>query len=101
MSSTTQLATRDEYTDLTGFQRDLLWQLFHLDGAYGGRLKQSLEEMGYEEVNHSRMYQNIDSLVRSDLIEKSDLDGRTKEYSLTDEAKKLLADRQSWERGES
>ena len=92
---------RDTYVELTGFQRDILWKLSHLDGdVHGLRIKKSLEQMGYGEVNHGRLYPNLDTLVRSGFIEKGEIDRRTNEYELTDEALELLADRQSWERGE-
>jgi len=102
MSSATQQDARESYVDLTGFQRDILWQLTRLDGdVHGLRIKESLEEMGYGEVNHGRLYPNLDTLVRSGFVEKGELDRRTNEYELTDEALELLADRQSWERGEA
>ncbi|SMO90775.1 PadR family transcriptional regulator [Halorubrum cibi] len=101
MSSAAQVATLDDYVDLTGFQRDVLWQLYHLDGAdYGLAIKESLESMGYDQVHHGRLYPNLGTLADKGLIEKSALDKRTNMYSLTDEAAELLADRQSWERGE-
>ena len=102
MSSATQQDVRDTYVELTGFQRDILWKLSHLDGdVHGLRIKKSLEQMGYGEVNHGRLYPNLDTLVRSGFIEKGEIDRRTNEYELTDEALELLADRQSWERGEA
>ena len=101
MSSATQADVRESYVDLTGFQRDILWMLTRLDGdVHGLRIKESLEEMGYGEVNHGRLYPNLDTLVRSGFVEKGEIDRRTNEYELTDEALQLLADRQSWERGE-
>ena len=101
MSSATQQDVRESYVELTGFQRDILWQLTRLDGdVHGLRIKESLEKMGYETVNHGRLYPNLDTLVRSGFVEKGEIDRRTNEYELTDEALQLLADRQSWERGE-
>ena len=101
MSSATQADVRESYVDLTGFQRDILWMLTRLDGdVHGLRIKESLEEMGYGEVNHGRLYPNLDTLVRSGFVEKGEIDRRTNVYELTDEALQLLADRQSWERGE-
>jgi len=90
------------YVDLNAFQRDLLWQLLRLDGAdYGLGIKEALEESGYDEVHHGRMYPNLDDLVENGLIEKRALDKRTNEYALTDKAVEILDDRQSWERGEA
>ena len=100
MAATEQPVASD-YVGLTAFQRDILWTVQHHGGAkYGLAIKEALEEEGYGEVNHGRLYPNLDTLVDRGLIEKSELDKRTNEYALTDEATSLLADRQSWERGE-
>jgi len=100
MAATEQPLAGD-YVDLTGFRRDILWTLYHEGGAeYGLAIKEALEECGYGEINHGRLYPNLDTLVDRGLIEVSELDKRTNEYALTDEATTLLADRQSWERGE-
>jgi len=100
MAATEQPLAGD-YVDLTGFRRDILWTLYHEGGAeYGLAIKRELEESGYGEVNHGRLYPNLDALVNRGLIEKSEIDARTNEYSLTESATSLLADRQSWERGE-
>jgi len=97
----TQSEYIQRYVDLNAFQRDVLWVLFHGDGAvYGLAIKRSLEESGYGAVHHGRLYPNLDSLIEMGLIEKGERDGRTNEYELTDKATSVLADRQSWERGE-
>jgi len=101
MAATRESAAGD-YVDLTAFQRDILWQLLREDGAdYGLAIKEALEANGYGTVNHGRLYPNLDTLEANGLIEKSALDKRTNEYALTEKAEKLLADRQSWERGEA
>ena len=91
-----------EFAALTAFRRDILWTLYHeVDHeAYGLRIKRQLETLYGEEVNHGRLYPNLDALVEDDLIEKSELDKRTNNYALTDRATTLLAERQAWERGE-
>ena len=96
------LAQIREFADLTAFQRDILWTLFHEDGheAYGLRIKRHLESLYGGEVNHGRLYPNLDTLVNADLVAKSELDKRTNNYALTDKATTLLAERQAWERGE-
>ena len=90
------------FADLTAFKRDILWTLFHEDDheAYGLHIKRQLETLYGEEVNHGRLYPNLDDLVEADLIAKSSLDKRTNNYTLTDRATQLLAARQAWERGE-
>ena len=91
-----------EFADLHAFKRDLLWTLYHEANreAYGLRIKRQLEALYGEEVNHGRLYPNLDDLVEADLIAKSELDKRTNNYALTDRATTLLAERQAWERGE-
>lgn len=94
--------TKSDFFDLTGFQRDLLWAIAHEGGAeYGLGIRESLEESGYDEIHHGRLYPNLDTLVRSGFVEKNELDRRTNEYALTDAGNELLADRQSWERGDA
>ncbi|WP_435075245.1 PadR family transcriptional regulator [Halorubrum sp. HHNYT27] len=90
------------YAALTGFQRDLLWTLFHEADheAYGLRVKRQLETLYGEDVNHGRLYPNLDDLVQADLIAKSERDRRTNNYALTDAAVALLTERQAWEGGE-
>jgi len=91
-----------EFANLTAFKRDILWTLFHEADheAYGLRIKRQLETLYGEEVNHGRLYPNLDDLVEADLIEKGEIDKRTNNYALSDRATHLLARRQAWERGE-
>lgn len=48
------------------------------------------------EVNHGRLYPNLDELVERDLIAKSELDKRTNEYELTNEGYELLLGELDW-----
>ncbi|OYR51516.1 PadR family transcriptional regulator [Halorubrum sp. Ea1] len=90
------------HADLTAFQRDILQILSNEDDqeAYGLRIKRLLEALYGEDVNHGRLYPNLDTLVEEDLIAKSELDKRTNNYALTDETTALLAERRAWEQGE-
>lgn len=73
----------DEYT---AFQYDLLSALHAVGPAHGLGVKSTLEsEYGYGEVNHGRMYPNLDRLVDAGLIEKSSRDRRTNEYEITED----------------
>lgn len=88
------------FADLTAFQRDILWVVYHEGGAsYGLGIKDQLEET-YEQINHGRLYPNLGDLIEEGLLEKSAIDKRTNSYELTSDAETLLAERQSWERGE-
>ncbi|KOX95940.1 MULTISPECIES: helix-turn-helix transcriptional regulator [Halorubrum] len=86
---------------LTAFQRDLLRTLAKTDEQSGLSLKTDLTTYYGEAINHSRLYQNLDELVRHGLINKRQRDGRTNSYSLTDAAQTALAKRDAWIRGET
>ncbi|GAB3678978.1 helix-turn-helix transcriptional regulator [Halopiger thermotolerans] len=81
------------WADLTGFQRDILEAIAHLervgDDPYGLAIKEHLESQ-YGDVHHGRLYPNLDDLVADGLLEKDELDARTNSYTLTTEAEAML-----------
>ena len=83
--------------ELTGFQRDLLYCIAGVEEAYGLGIKAELEEYSGIEINHGRLYPNLDQLVNKGYLEKSSIDKRTNEYVLTDAGHELLAERREWE----
>ena len=86
---------------LTAFQRDLLRALAKTDEQSGLSLKTDLRTYYGEEINHSRLYQNLDELVAHGLVKKRRRDGRTNSYSLTAAATTALKERDAWVRGET
>jgi DNA-binding PadR family transcriptional regulator len=79
------------YHELTGFQRDLLEAIAAVDDdPYGLALKDYLDERYAEPINHSRLYQNLDQLIDSGLINRDELDARTNVYTLTDAGRHKL-----------
>ena len=76
--------------DLTRFQLEILFQLSDVGATYGLGLKRALQDYYGEEVNHGRLYPNLDNLVEADLVEKSQLDKRTNQYELTSEGTELV-----------
>ncbi|AGM11246.1 hypothetical protein M197_gp82 [Haloarcula hispanica tailed virus 2] len=82
--------------DLTAFQRDLLVVTAKNDGAKGLRLKAELEDLYGEEVNHGRLYPNLDTLVQKGLISKSERDKRTNEYRVTARGRRELSHHIRW-----
>lgn len=82
--------------DLTGFQRDLLYVIAGLDEPHGLAIKEELEGYYESEVNHGRLYPNLDDLVQEGLVEKSERDKRTNEYALTDHGAAVLEARRAW-----
>jgi len=83
--------------DLTGFQRDLLVVISGLDEPHGLAIKEELEDYYESEVNHGRLYPNLDELVEKGLVEKGEKDRRTNVYHLTQRGDRELDARQEWE----
>ena len=83
--------------DLTGFQRDLLYIIAGLDEPNGLATKDELEDYYEKEINHGRLYPNLDTLVDKGLIEKSQRDRRTNQYTLTQRGTRELKARTEWE----
>ena len=81
--------------ELTAFQQNILTILAE-DARYGLAIKRELESYYDSEVNHGRLYPNLDDLVEMGLVEKSELDKRTNEYALTDEGLETVLDQLEW-----
>ena len=58
---------------LTGFQRDLLCVIAGLDQPSGQAIKERIEDEIETEVNHGRLYPNLDTLVENELVVKGKL----------------------------
>lgn len=83
--------------DLTGFQRDLLYVIAGLENPKGLAIKDALDDYYGSEINHGRLYPNLDDLVNKGLTEKSKKDDRTNEYKLTRRGRREIQDRREWE----
>ena len=83
--------------ELTGFQRDLLYCIAAIEEPYGLEIKRELEEYLSIDVNHGRLYPNLDQLVEEGLLRKEKKDDRTNLYPLTPLAEELFAERREWE----
>ncbi|MFC7215106.1 PadR family transcriptional regulator [Saliphagus sp. GCM10025334] len=84
--------------DLTGFQRDLLYVIAGANQPSGQDVKEEVEQYYNAEINHGRLYPNLDTLVNKELVEKGQLDRRTNSYAITDSGKGRIQDRREWER---
>ncbi|ADD05822.1 PadR family transcription regulator [Natrialba magadii ATCC 43099] len=84
--------------DLTGFQRDLLYVIAGADQPSGQDVKDEIETYYSAEINHGRLYPNLDTLVNKELVEKGELDRRTNYYAISDEGRQRIEDRREWER---
>ena len=95
--SETQTAVPDPgvVRELTAFQQSILVILAE-DARYGLAIKRELENYYDSEVNHGRLYPNLDDLVEVGLVEKSELDKRTNEYALTDEGLEAVLGQLEW-----
>jgi DNA-binding PadR family transcriptional regulator len=83
-----------QWRDLTGFQQETLKAIARHDVQkevpYGLNLKAELELRYGKEVNHGRLYPNLDDLVNKGFVEKGELDKRTNSYELSDQGRSLL-----------
>lgn len=83
--------------DLTGFQRDLLYVIAGMSDPHGLAIKNELEKYYENDINHGRLYPNLDAVVEKGLVRKGKLDDRTNYYSLTDRGLRELKARREWE----
>ncbi len=83
--------------DLTGFQRDLLYVIAGHDQPSGQDVKEEVEKYYSAEINHGRLYPNLDTVVNKELVEKGQLDRRTNYYEITDEGEDAIQQRTEWE----
>ncbi|ELZ17741.1 helix-turn-helix transcriptional regulator [Haloterrigena sp. SYSU A558-1] len=81
--------------ELTAFQTNIL-TILAKEPMYGLAIKRELEDYYGTEVNHGRLYPNLDELVDLGLVEKSELDKRTNQYSLTDDGYDAVLDGVQW-----
>jgi Predicted transcriptional regulators len=84
--------------ELSAFQQNILTILAE-EARYGLAIKRELESYYESEVNHGRLYPNLDDLVEMGLVEKSELDKRTNEYALTQDGYQALLDQLEWQAG--
>jgi len=85
----------DVAADLSAFQVHILAILAE-ESRYGLAVKSELEAFYGEEVNHGRLYPNLDELAERGLVEIGELDKRTNEYRLSDRGAEVLAAYQGW-----
>lgn len=83
--------------DLTGFQRDLLYVVAGYQDPNGLGIKRALESYYEEEIHHSRLYPNLDTLAAKGLVEKGMKSRRSNFYALTQRGEREISARQEWE----
>lgn len=83
--------------NLTGFQRDLLYIILNDGKPSGQDIRRMMEEYYEDNINHGRLYPNLDSIVEKGLVEKGSKDQRTNYYEITSKGKETIQERHSWE----
>lgn len=83
--------------DLTGFQRDLLYVIAGSDEPNGLGIKRDLESYYGQSLHHSRLYTNLDTLVRKGLVVKGEQTGRSNFYTVTQRGSREIESRREWE----
>ncbi|WP_395166380.1 PadR family transcriptional regulator [Natrinema pallidum] len=81
---------------MTKFQIRIL-EILAEEDRYGLAIKRGLEDYYGTEVNHGRLYPNLDELVGLELVEKGELDKRTNNYTLTGKGQAFLEDDLEWQ----
>ncbi|ELZ84754.1 DNA binding domain-containing protein [Haloferax elongans ATCC BAA-1513] len=82
--------------ELTGFQRDLLYVIAGTERPSGQEIKEIISrDVG--EVNHGRLYPNLDALVEQGYVNKGQHDRRTNFYEISESGKTAIRDRRDWE----
>jgi len=80
-----------------GFQRDLLYVIAGANQPSGQDVKEEIEQYYSHEINHGRLYPNLDTVVNKDLSRKGQLDRRTNYYAITKDGEEAIEDRRAWE----
>lgn len=82
-------------SDLTKFQLRVL-AILDEESRYGLAIKRSLEAYYGKDVNHGRLYPNLDELVEKGYVKKGEIDKRTNSYELTDAGRDVLVAELEW-----
>lgn len=100
--SEADMAAEGPLHDLTAFQRDALLVLAGWNGEppKGTALKNELDRLYGKEVNHGRLYPNLDTLVDRGLVSKGRKDDRTNSYALTGRGRRELEAYREWVNGQ-
>ena len=86
--------------DLTAFQRDTLYVIASIEDSsrlHELSVREILKEHYSTEINHARLYPDLNQLVEMGLVEKGTLDKRTNSYTLTQRGHHELENRHEWE----
>lgn len=80
------------YRHSTAFQQRILKIIAVLGRPYGLEIKRHLQDHYEEEINHGRLYPNLDTLVEQGFVEKGAKDRRTNYYTLTQTGERVVTE---------
>lgn len=80
---------------LSEFQYSILYMLAS-EPTYGLGIKRRLQSYYGQDINHGKIYPNLDCLTEWGLVRKGKIDDRTNEYALTRKGRRLAVDRINW-----
>ena len=87
--------------ELTGFQRDLL-RIASKETRPSGQQIARIAGGYYEgDINHGRLYPNLDTLIEHGLMEKGKKDQRTNFYKVTEKGHEMIEARDQWNNDEA
>lgn len=75
---------------LTAFQRDLLNMIAGLGHPNGLEVNERVKDHYQNEINHGRLYPNLETLLDEGHVEKGELDQRTNFYELTERGQETI-----------
>ena len=90
LSETEATQIREEISNQTAFTRDITRILIAEGGKLSGQEVKDRLETYYPEVNHGRLYPNLDRVVESGLAKKGTRDRRTNTYQVTQKGKRFI-----------
>lgn len=82
--------------DLTAFQRDLLYIIAGADHPSGQDVKDGLDQYYNSDINHGRLYPNLDTVVEKGFVEKGQIDDRSNYYEITDSGLQRIKEHWKW-----
>ena len=78
------------YRGCTDFQKRTLRVIAEYGDPYGLKVKEGLQDYYQEEINHGRLYPNLDTLVELGFVVKSQRDRRSNHYEITETGRDVL-----------
>lgn len=84
------------FLSLRDIKRDVLVVLARDGPQHGLKIKRTLDERMGTDINHGRLYPNLNELAEMELINKGQLTQRANRYEITDPGKRVLASYRQW-----